>query len=353
MEVENAMGLSQLHQEIHEQPEALARLLAQGRESVEAAARRIADFDPQWVVIAARGTSDNAARYAKYLFGAHNRMSVGLAVPSLHTLYDAPPRLDRALTIGISQSGRSPDIVSVVEEARRQGGAAICISNDSDSPLAQVAEHCIPLLAGEEKSVAATKTYTTSLLSLAMLSTAMKRDEGRWDALRAIPGAVRKVLEANPMLFELTRSFSEHAQFLVLGRGFNYCTAFEIALKIKETSYAIAEPYSSADLLHGPVAMVDESMPIILVAPSGRTIEGVSELLDLFESRGAPVIAISDRSEVLLRAHTTLRLPAGVPEWLSPIVSVVPGQLWAKTLATAKGLDPDRPRGLSKVTLTH
>jgi glucosamine--fructose-6-phosphate aminotransferase (isomerizing) len=344
---------SALHEEIHEQPHTLARLLGEHRQEVLCAAARISAFRPEWVVIAARGTSDNAARYAQYLFGAHNQLGVALAVPSLFTLYNAPPRLNRALTIGISQSGQSPDVVAVVDEARRQGGETLAITTDPASPLGRAAASCIPLATGKERAVAATKTYTNELLALAMLSAALSDDDDHWAALETVPGAVEVALASTQGLAEIAATFREATRFLVLGRGFNYSTAFEVALKMKETSYVLAEPYSVADLLHGPVAMIERGFPVILIAPSGRASDHALELSGLLEQRKARVIAFSDRTDVLERAEGKIRLPRGVPEWLSPLVSIVPGQLWARSLAMAKGLDPDAPRGLSKVTLTR
>ena len=348
----------QLLREIHEQPLALARLLAGRRDAVREAAARIRAFCPAWVVIAARGTSDNAARYAQYVFGACNQLSVALAVPSLFTLYGAPPRLGRALTIGISQSGQSPDVVSVIEEARRQRGLTLAITNDLESPLAKAADLTLLLASGTEHAVAATKTYTNQLLMLAMLSAELSDDRQRQGELDAVPRAVDAALSATgssgaAAMAELAMQYVNARRFLVLGRGFNYCTAFEIALKMKETSYVLAEPYSPADLLHGPVAMLDYGFPVVLVAPSGKASADVDALIDVLESRRARVIALTDREDVLARCASKIRVPEGVPEWLSPIVSVVPGQLWARSLAMAKGIDSDRPRGLSKVTLTR
>ena len=344
---------SQLLHEIDEQPLALATLLRDRRDAVRAAAAAIRAFDPEWVVIAARGTSDNAARYAQYLFGAHNRLSVALAVPSLFTLYDSPPRLGRALTIGISQSGQSPDVVSVVAEARRQGGATLAITNDPTSPLAAAADSTLLLSTGVEKSVAATKTYTNQLLLLAMLSAALEDDPAHDAALAQVPAAVSAALEDTAPIAAAALEFTNAGRFVVLGRGFNYCTAHEIALKMKETSYVLAEPYSVADLLHGPVAMIEYGFPVVLVAPTGRATDELGELLDTLRRRRARTIAFSDRDDVLGRVTAGVRLPRDVPEWLSPIVSIVPGQLFAHGLATSKGLDPDRPRDLSKVTLTR
>ena len=342
---------SQLSREIFEQPAALARLLEQ-RDVVETAAERIRSFDPAWVTIAARGTSDNAARYAQYVFGAHNNLSVGLAVPSLITLYDAAPKMDKALVLGISQSGQSPDIVAVVKAAREQGAATLAISNDPGSPLALASAACLPLCAGEEKAVAATKTYSTQLLALAMLSAALDDDESRWDDLERVPALVEETLGLNRSIESAVSRFTKARQLLVVGRGFNYSTAFEIALKVKETSYIVAEPYSVADLLHGPVAIVEPGFPVMLVAPAGAAYDDAVELMSLLEKRGAEVVVLSSERALLARAPSSLRIPENVPEWISPIVAIVAGQMWALGLALAKGLDPDHPRGLSKITLT-
>jgi glucosamine--fructose-6-phosphate aminotransferase (isomerizing) len=339
--------------EIAEQPRVFERLLDEGTAPVRSAARAIRAAAPSWVLIAARGSSDNAARYAQYLLGARNRLGVGLAVPSLFTLYQSPPRLERALVVGISQSGQSPDIVAVLTEGARQGALTLAITNDPESPLARVASCTIPLLAGEERAVAATKTYSAELLVLAMLSAELDGDESTQSELRGVVDQLETAIELNRDLAAAANDFRDAQKFVVLGRGFNYATAFEVALKIKETSYALAEPYSVADFLHGPVAMIDRDFPVILVTPSGKASAEVPELLDLLEQRGARVAAISDESSVLSRAQARLRLPSNVPEWLSPLVAIAPGQLWASALAGSRGQDPDRPRGLSKVTLTR
>lgn len=347
------MTASQLEREISEQPDALRRQLAEGRREAEKIAAAVRAYDPRWVLIAARGSSDNAARYAQYLLGAHDRLGVALAVPSLFTLYAAPPALKNALVVGISQSGQSPDIVSVIDEARRQGALTLTITNDPASPLAAAGAHCLPLSAGVERAIAATKTYTCELMALAMLSAALEDRAEHWQELEAVPDQVEQALALNRDLGAAASRFARARGLFVLARGFNYATAFEIALKIKETSYSIAEPYSFADFLHGPVAVIDDGFPVLLVAPSGQALADVPALLDLLSERNASIVAISDRSEILARAAVKLPLPRGVPEWLSPIVSVVPGQLWALALTLAGGHDPDQPRGLRKVTLTR
>jgi len=345
--------MSQVEKEIHEQPEVLERLLRDGRDTVEDIAGHVRASAPRFVVIAARGSSDNTARYAQYLFGAHNRLSVSLATPSLFTYYEAAPSLAGALVIGVSQSGQSPDIVAVVESGRRQGALTLAITNQPDSPLALAAEHTLPLLAGEERAVAATKTYTSQLCALAMLSAALEGGESRREELTRVPVLVERAIGLNTALDDKVARYRYAEHFVVVGRGFNYATAFEVALKMKETSYVLAEPYSPADLLHGPVAMIDRGFPVLLVASSGRVLDDLEHLMGLLERRSGELIAISDDPGVLGRARAALPLPPGVPEWLSPMVAVVPGQLWAVALARTRGLDPDEPRGLSKVTETR
>jgi len=351
--VEGTRPAGMLAQEIGEQPAALERQLLDGRSSATAVAAAIRSRNPQCIVMAARGSSDNAARYAQYLLGAHNRLLVSLATPSLFTLYGAPPHLAHAAVIGVSQSGRSPDIVAVLDEAREQGALGIAVTNDTSSPLARAASHCLPLHAGPERSVAATKTYTTQLCALAMLSAALEDRPSRWSELARLPELAHQTLLLNAELNAADERLSASERLFVIGRGFNYATAFEVALKIKETGYLVAEPYSSADFRHGPSAVVGRGFPVVLIAPSGRALNDVAELTELCRRRGAPVIAISDARAALGSADLQLPIPTGVPEWLSPLLSVIPGQLFAVSLARSRGLDPDNPRGLSKVTETR
>ncbi len=344
---------SVVEREIAEQADAIERQLRLGRDATERVAGKIRARTPSSVVIAARGSSDNAGRYAQYLLGVHNRLVVTLATPSVFTLYDAPPLLSDALVIGVSQSGRSPDIVAVLEEGRRQGAQVVAVTSDTESPLAKAADMCLALHAGEELAVAATKTYTTELCALAMLSAAMDASADRWEELGRLPTLVRRAHENTRSLGDGAKRFAESGRFVVLGRGFNYATAFEISLKLKETSYVVAESYSSADFRHGPSAMLEKGFPVVLIAPSGKTHADSVELLALCEQRGAEVVAISDDEAVLSRAALSLAIPPGVPEWLSPFTAIVPGQVFAVSLARARGLDPDKPRGLSKITETR
>ena len=345
--------MSYLEQEILEQPEVLERLLEQERSTVEAVARAIRERAPRFVVLAARGSSDNAARYGQYLLGAVNGLPVALATPSLFTLYRRPPRLADALVVAVSQSGQSPDIVAVVEEGRRQGALTLAVTNDPASPLARAAGWVIPLHAGAERSVAATKTYTASLLALGMLSGALAGDEEMFAALRTVPGAIRQVVSSAPTVCRASERYRYMEACVVVSRGYNYATAYEIALKLKELTYVLAEPYSSADFQHGPVALVEKGFPVIAVVPEGAVTAEMVDFLRRLREREAELVVISAREEALSLAQTPLPLPVGIPEWVSPMVAVVPGQLFALGLTQARGLNPDQPRGLQKVTRTE
>lgn len=352
-----AGGRVSLESEIREQPATLARLLEHQRENVRAIAVAVRALKVETVFIAARGSSDNAALYAKYLLGAHNGLPVALAAPSLFTRYRRPPRLAGSLVVGVSQSGQSPDIVAVLQEARRQGAPALAIVNDTGSPLAAAADWVVDLCAGREQAVAASKTYTAELLALALLSTALAGDadgEGRADALLRVPAAVEQVLGLDGRVVECAERYRYMERCVVLGRGFHYATAFEWSLKLKELCAVIAEPYSSADFQHGPMAVLEPGFPVLAVVPRGPVFDDARALLArLVRERGVELLLVSDDEQALALAQTPLALPGALPEWLSPISAMVVAQLFCYHLTRAKGMDTESPRGLSKVTRTH
>ncbi len=342
-----------LRSEIFEQPEVLERLLRARQGAVRDMARTIRDRGVQSIFVAARGTSDNAGLYGKYLWGSLNRLPVGLATPSLFTAYHTPPVLVGSLVVGISQSGQSPDIVSVVAEGRRQGALTLAITNDPCSPLAREAELVLDLATGPERAVAATKTYTAQLLAIALLSAALADDDELFAELERLPELVTEALALDDAIQSAAQRYRYMSQCVVLGRGFNYATAYEWALKLKEMTYVVAEPYSSADFQHGPVAIVSQGFPVLAVAPSGAVFDDVMALLKtLVEEHRAELLVISNQDAALDLAHTALRLPADLPEWLSPLVSIVPGQLFCYHLTRAMGYDTEAPRRLAKVTRT-
>ncbi|MGA9594835.1 MAG: SIS domain-containing protein [Acidimicrobiia bacterium] len=344
-------GNVSMRAEILEQPGALRHALEANREPIANVAAAVTSHDFNYAMIAARGTSDNAARYGKYLLAAHNRIPVALAAPSLFTSYDRPPRLDGALVIGISQSGESPDLIAVLEEASHQGRPTIAITNEPESPLAGQADAVIDIMAGREMAIAATKTYTAELLAIAMLSAAL--DPGAWaDQLTALPGHAQSVLDAEEHIAALTGAFADMGACAVLGRGYNHCTAFEWALKLQEVTYTLAHPYSSADFRHGPIAVVEPGFPILAVAMAGPLFGDMMALLQKATTiHRARTVAITNRSEALHAVHSGVMLP-DMPEWMTPIAAIVAAQLFTLHLGEARGLDPERPRGLTKVTRT-
>jgi glucosamine--fructose-6-phosphate aminotransferase (isomerizing) len=342
-----------LRDEIFEQPEALSRLLKLQFKEIKGIAKTILDRDIRFVYLAARGTSDNAGLYAKYLLGTFNALPVALATPSLFSIYKKPPTLRDALVVGISQSGQSPDIVGVVEHGKNQGALTLAITNDPDSPLAAAADTVIDTVAGPEEAVAATKTYTAQLTAIAMLSAAMRGDPDQEDWLGQLPELINETLSLDETIRTAATRYRYMTECVVLGRGYNYATAYEWSLKLKELSYIVAAPYSSADFQHGPVAIASQGFPIFAVVPAGEVAFEIIKLLaSLVQNQKVELLAISNEPEALELAHTPLGLPDRLPEWLSPIPAIVPAQLFCYHLTRAKGFDTEGPRGLTKVTMT-
>jgi glucosamine--fructose-6-phosphate aminotransferase (isomerizing) len=342
-----------LYEEIQEQPAVLERLLREQLDPAREITRRVRERGVHGVFVAARGTSDNAALYGKYLCGSLNRLPVAMAAPSLFTLYGTPPRIENFLVVGISQSGESPDIVNVVREGRAQGALTLAITNEPESPLASAAELVLETLAGPERAVAATKTYTAQLLAIALVCAVATEDPELLAQLGRVPDLVRELLGQDETIRSAAERHRHMEQCVVLGRGFNYATAYEWALKLKEMTYVVAEPYSSADFQHGPVAIVSDGFPVLAVAPSGLVFENLVALLEtLAGEQRAELLVVSNEDRALALATTPIRLPENLPEWLSPLVAIVPAQLFCYHLTRARGLDTERPRGLAKVTRT-
>ncbi|MGD0708955.1 MAG: SIS domain-containing protein [Anaerolineaceae bacterium] len=345
------MNSSILFQEICQQPDTLEKLISQEYDQCRKISKSL-NGKFKYIIIAARGSSDNAALYAQYLLGANNRIQVSLATPSLFSIYSRPPVIKDALVIGISQSGQSPDIVSVLKEGKVQGCPTVAITNDETSPIADTADFVIPLHTGEEKAVAATKTYSASLAALALLSCCFSDNSGELKQLHSIPKNVETVIQSTLPILDRVERYRYMDRCMVISRGFNYATAFETALKVKELTRVVAEPYSSADFRHGPIATVERGFPVFLIAASGAVYEDLEELSHHLDDLGAEKITVSDDTNFLNSAKLKLSIPTGIPEWLSPIVAIIPSQLFAMQLAIEKGLNVDKPEGLSKVTQT-
>lgn len=337
--------------EVREQPAALQRLLDHELDRVAETAAAARAQEVALLFLAARGTSDHAAIYTKYLCEIVAGIPAALAAPSVFTLYHARVRLQHALVIGISQSGRAADAIEVLKQTRAGGQLTACITNDPDSPMAAAAEHPLYCHAGPERSLPATKTYTTSLTLAAALVAHLADRQDLLDDLRKLPDLLQQVLQREDEIAARAERYRYMDECAVLARGLDLCSAQETALKLSETSYLRAHPFSAADFQHGPIAVVDEGYPCFLFAPGGPGYSTMVELVEGLEKRGAELIIVSDRRQMLARATTPLPMPS-VPELLVPIVEIVVAQLFAFHLARAKGRNPDQPRGLNKVTST-
>ncbi|MFC7304914.1 SIS domain-containing protein [Streptomyces monticola] len=337
--------------EMAEQPAVLRRILEQGAPRIREVARLIAAKKPRFVLLTARGTSDNAALYAKYLLEIQLGLPCGLASMSTTTAYGAKPDLADVLVITVSQSGGSPDLVASTRAARDAGALTLAVTNNPDSPLAAVSEHHIDILAGPERALPATKTYTASLLALYLLVEGLRDGDGAPAA--ALPDLAAQLLSRQGEIKQLAARYRFAERMVITSRGYGYPTAKEAALKLMETSYIPALSYSGADLLHGPLAMVDNISPVIAVVTDGKGGEALQPVLDRLRGRGADLVVIGPRAQVE-QASAGFDLPtSGVPEELQPILEIIPLQLLAYEVTIARGQDPDAPRALAKVTETH
>ena len=340
--------------EIHEQPDVVGRLVEAEQENVAKLAAEIEARNIQFVVMAARGTSDHAAIYGKYLLEIKNSMPVGLADPSIFTLYDAKLKMDRTMVIGISQSGQATDVAEYLRRSKECGALTVAITNVPGSTLNQIADYTILCHAGQEKGVAATKTYTSTLAALYLLSASLAHDVSHAkEQLLGCADAMSTTLKIEEFCKEKAERYRFIQDGYVIGRGLNYCTAKEAALKLAETNYVSMLSYSAADFLHGPIAAVHENLPCFLVAAPGKAFPTMLDMASRLNERNADIAVISSEQEALSYATTPFKIEAVLTEDLSPLIYILPMQLFAYYLALARGLDPDRPRGLSKVTLTR
>ena len=325
----------------------MARLLDEGA----ADARRLGTLLARatHLTTAARGSSDNAATYGKYLFEGLARIVTASAAPSLITRYGTPPRYAGGAVIAISQSGAAPDVSAVIAAARSDGALTIAITNRASSALGRVAEHVFELRCGAERAVAATKTYTNSCVALAMLAGAAA---DRPFDFAELPDAVREAVESEPDGARIARKIGSARALVVLGRGYGYAAALEAALKIKELARVWAEPYSSADFAHGPRALLERGTPVLFLAARGATEREARSLAAAMRARGARVYAITDDETLAGKVDDAVLLRRRVGELLSPIVLVVAAQNVAAHVARRHGRDPEKPAGLSKVTRT-
>ena len=341
--------MTQMRAEIGEQPAALRATLSQllPRTSEIAAVGE----DTRHVLFIARGTSDNAAVYGSYLLGVHAGRLATLASPSVATTYHARADLSGVLAVALSQSGRTEEIVETLAWAADCGARTAAITNSAGSPLAEAAELALVTEAGAERAVPATKTFVTQLAALAVLGVGLGADLDP-DERRRVPGEVERVLAEPGDIEGAAAALAGAAGMVVSGRGLAYAAALELALKLKEACYLHAMGLSYADLLHGPIAVVDAQTPaIIMAADEGPALDGAVRLARRVTGAGAVALGIGGGAGLARECRLALPGPR-LPEWLAPIGLIVPGQLITEALARHLGLDPDNPRGLSKVTQT-
>lgn len=343
--------MSLMLKEILEQPHAL-------RATFQAERAHAVDFMKfarqkqfRFVVLVARGTSDNAARFGRYLTEITTGIPASLAAPSVHTLYHAKVDYRHALVVGISQSGEGTDINMVLEAAKRQGGYTVGITNEKNSTMAKLTDDVFLVHAGRQHSVAATKTYTGQLMIFYLLAAALGTSVSI-ENVSEIPGRVKETVKLIPSLRELVERYRYMNHCVVVGRGINYGNAFELSLKLMETCYVIAERFSAADFVHGPIALIEHDFPAFVFMPPGRTLAPMQELCKRLRHLRAEVVAITGPKTRIPSATELIRVPGDMPEIYSPIPYIVPGQIFAALLAEVKGLDPDKPRSLKIVTQT-
>ena len=335
-------------QEIAEQPAVLERTIAAEREKVIRLSSYLRSRDVDLIVIVARGSSDNASLFGRYLLEVTTGIPVSLSAPSVVTLYNAKLDLSRAIVVGVSQSGEGTDINAVLESAKASGAFTLGITNEADSTMANIADETLLIHAGRERSVAATKTYTGQMLHFYMLAEALADNKLE---IQRIPSYAANALELLPAVRDLVDRYTFMENCVVVGRGMNYGNSYELALKLMETCYVVAERFSSADFFHGPLAIVERRFPVIMFGPSGVTKKSSVDLLEELRDLHADSLTITNDDDIAALSRNSLRMPQ-MDEFLTPIPFIVPAQLFAALLSEAKGIDPDAPRSLKKITKT-
>lgn len=338
--------------EIQEQPEVLVKCAESNSETIGAIVKVLKERNISSVVVAARGTSDHAGIYGKYIIESEIGLPVSLAAPSIFTVYQKKMKLENCLVIGLSQSGKAEDVLAVLKAANACGAVTISITNDSDSILAEEAGFHLFCNAGLEKSVAATKTCTTEMYLLAQLVAEWSDDEGIKKELALVPINIEKMFIENENIKSKVERYRLMQECFVLARGINYPIAMEAALKIQETSYVRAKAYATSDFHHGPFAMIQKDMPVIVYAPNGPSLSDVSEMIEKLKSSDAEIIVVSNNKDVLEMGNCAFEIPQTDNDMMSPFYNVVFAQMFACHLSLLKGLNPDAPRGLNKVTIT-
>jgi len=343
--------MSLMLKEILEQPRALERTFKAERSHALEFMKFAQKQNFRLLVLVARGTSDNAARFGRYLLELTTGIPVSLSAPSVHTLYRAKLDFRQALVVGISQSGEGTDVNMVLESAKRQGAYTLGMTNEAHSTMAKLVDDVLLVRAGKQHSVAATKTYTGQLMVFYLLASALGSHITLTN-VSEIPDRVKETLKLQPELHEVVERYRYMDHCVVVARGINYANAFEFALKLMETCYVIAERFSSADFLHGPIALIERDFPAFVLMPPGKTFHDLQQLTARLSKLRAEIVAFSSTTARIPAATHVIRIPGSIPEIYTPIPYIVPGQLFSALLAEVKGFDPDKPRSLHIVTRT-
>ena len=344
--------MSLMLEEIRQQPEVLARILQQEQPKIRQLGETLRKRDIRLIILVARGSSDNAAQFGRYLLEISTGIPVSLAAPSVYTLYGAKLHLEHALVVGVSQSGEGEDINRVLAEARASSAFTIGITNEPGSTMVRTVDSPLLIHGERERSVAATKTFTGQMMIFYLLAEALAGPNTATRGYESIPELCARTLSLEAAIRELAPRYTFMENCVVIGRGLLYGNAFELALKLMETCYVVAERFSSADFLHGPLAMVERHFPVILFACPGAMMPGVKLLAQRLKELRAETVAITSDKELAGLCSRTVPMLPEIGEFLAPIPYIIPGQLFAALLAEAKGLNPDAPRSLSKVTRT-
>jgi glucosamine--fructose-6-phosphate aminotransferase (isomerizing) len=337
--------------EIAQQPDVIARTIEREGPRMAAYAAHLRAHPPRMIVMVARGSSDNAALFGRYLIEMSTGIPVSMAAPSIHTLYRRRLDLRDTLVIGVSQSGEGVDINMVLESAKKSGASTLAITNEAKSTMAGLADETFVIQAGRERSVAATKTYTGQLLLFHLLAKSLSPSLAQLEVER-LPELAAQSLTLQPQIEALVERYAFLDRCVVVGRGLQYANAYEFSIKLMETCYIVAERFSGADFLHGPIALVEPRFPVFVLAQPGPTLKGSRELLTRLKALGAETLVVSSEEAVCKLATRAIRIPTRIEETLSAIPYIIPAQIFAGLLAASRGLSPDQPRSLTKVTRT-
>lgn len=340
-----------LLKEICEQPQVIKKIIKEQKLFLPLV-EKIKKLNINYIVICARGTSDNAAILGKYLFEVINSIPVMLPFPSVMTIYNAKLNFKNTLVIGISQSGEATDVIDVMKKSKKQGGLTVCITNEKDSSITKISDFILYCNAGKEKSLAATKTYTAQLTILYLLSFLLAGKKQLFEELNKVVSEIEKIIINKNLIENIVQRYKYISEIAIIGRGFNFATALESSLKLKEICLLSAQAYSAADFLHGPVAILEQEYPVLVYAHSGESFNSVMRVIDRAKKTKSELIIVSDNNLALQKADVYYKVNFKISELLSPLPYTIFGQLFAYYLGKIKGYDAVSVRYLTKVTKT-